>query len=399
MTLEDQCALSYYKEVGPLNERDDWHLVQDLETGRICLRKKLDVYQLSVYRALQAHPVAGTPRIYLAIEDGGSLIVVEEFLSGTTLSDYLSQKGRLSTDETAEIAAQLCRILQQLHNMNPPIIHRDVKPSNIILSEEGYVRLLDMNAAKEYHGPAGADTKLLGTAGYAAPEQYGFGASDPRTDLYAVGVLMYVMLTGVLPSEQRAGGPLQSVIDRCLQMEPSLRWSSARELEQGIRLAAADKSSKKRAGRTSKAGDTGTKERSCSSDPAWKKKRRGDSPDAAPAESAAPQPASWRRFLPPGFRTGKVWKMAVSALYYFFLVELCAALTMNDAPASPAFRIITFACGLSVVLITCNYLGIQTRLPLARSRHLPVRILGVLFWDCAVPFLLLFIWSAVEVLL
>lgn len=85
---------------------------------------------------------------------------------------------------------ELCEILEKLHSANPPIVHRDIKPSNIIITNYDHVILLDFNAAKYFTDPNTSDTILLGTKGYAAPEQYGFGSSTPQTDIYAVGILL-----------------------------------------------------------------------------------------------------------------------------------------------------------------------------------------------------------------
>lgn len=84
----------------------------------------------------------------------------------------------------------LCEILEKLHSVTPPIVHRDTKPSNIIITNYEHVVLLDFNAAKYFADTDTADTILLGTKGYAAPEQYGFGSSTPQTDIYALGILL-----------------------------------------------------------------------------------------------------------------------------------------------------------------------------------------------------------------
>lgn len=103
--------------------------------------------------------------------------------------------------ETIDIAMQICKILMELHGMNPPIIHRDIKPANVMIMPEGVVKLLDFSVAKAENITKKRDTVLLGTSGFAAPEQYGFSASTPQTDIYVMGVLMNLMLTRKMPSE------------------------------------------------------------------------------------------------------------------------------------------------------------------------------------------------------
>ena len=130
-----------------------------------------------------------------------------------------------------EITAQLCAILEDFHSCDPAIMNRDIKPSNIKISPDGIVKLLDMNAAKWSNTDAAKDTMLLGTQGYAAPEQYGFGPSIVLSDIYSVGVLMNVMLTGELPNKRIAGGRLNTIIRKCIELSPSGRYQSISQLQ------------------------------------------------------------------------------------------------------------------------------------------------------------------------
>ena len=121
---------------------------------------------------------------------------------------------------------QVCRIVEELHSVRPPIIHRDIKPSNIIITQEHAVKLLDLNAAHQIHFQKAEDTVLMGTKGYAAPEQYGFGQSDVRTDVYAMGKLMEQM------------GANQSryahIVKKATQMEPKKRYRDIEEMERAL---------------------------------------------------------------------------------------------------------------------------------------------------------------------
>ena len=128
-------------------------------------------------RYLKDNPIKNTPRIYEVIEDSNQLIVLEEYISGTTLQQILDEQKVLKEEQVENIIRQLCSILLELHKAHPPIIHRDIKPSNIIISPDGVVKLIDMNAAKWNRNHSGRDTALIGTVGYAAPEQYGFASS------------------------------------------------------------------------------------------------------------------------------------------------------------------------------------------------------------------------------
>lgn len=110
------------------------------------------------------------------------------------------------------------------------VIHRDINPENIMISGDGVLKLIDFGIARTKKENQNMDTTILGTAGYAAPEQFGFGQTDERSDIYAVGVLMNVLLVGQLPNVQRYSGMLQGVMERCLCMDASKRFQSAQEL-------------------------------------------------------------------------------------------------------------------------------------------------------------------------
>lgn len=118
--------------------------------------------------------------------------------------------------------------------MNPPVIHRDIKPSNIIIGKDGTIRLIDFDAASRFTPEKNRDTTLMGTQGYAAPEQYGFCRSGPETDIYALGVLLNEMLTGKLPVEKTVNGPFASVVEKATAMDPENRYHSADEMSRAV---------------------------------------------------------------------------------------------------------------------------------------------------------------------
>lgn len=118
----------------------------------------------------------------------------------------------------AFVIRSLCDILHKLHGNLPPIIHRDIKPSNIIFSSDGVVKLIDFNAARELRAEQNEDTRLMGTRRFAAPEQYGFGQSDPRTDIYALGITFYYMLTGDYPDSGKYAGKYYDIITKCYNL-------------------------------------------------------------------------------------------------------------------------------------------------------------------------------------
>lgn len=153
------------------------------------------------------HP--NLPSIYEQFPENGRWYLVMDFIEGETLETALQQGGTspggargLPLEKTLEIAIQLCSVLDYLHTCQPPIIFRDLKPANIMLTASGHIYLIDFGIARHFKPGQAKDTAALGSIGYAAPEQYGGKAqTTPLTDLYGLGATLYEMLTGEDPSE------------------------------------------------------------------------------------------------------------------------------------------------------------------------------------------------------
>ena len=183
-----------------------------------------------VYRRLLSCSCRHLPLVYEAAEQDGENIVIEEFVQGDTL-DFLLKEALFSPQETKQTIKQLCQGLWVLHSM--AAVHRDIKPENVILRGSDAV-LIDFDAARLHKPEAEADTQILGTTGFAAPEQYGLGQSDTRTDIYSLGVLMNVMLTGQHPSKKLAEGRLGRIIQRCTQINPAKRYKNVLHLMEAL---------------------------------------------------------------------------------------------------------------------------------------------------------------------
>lgn len=228
--------MSDYKIISALNEEHKVYLVQSALSGNIYVQKILDVYNIRVYEYLYRNPVAGIPCLINYYEDGNQLIVIEEYISGTSLQEKIDNSD-LSVSDIRSYMIMLCNILEALHSMTPPIIHRDIKPSNIIITSYNYAMLLDFNAAKQFSGQNESDTVLIGTPGYAAPEQYGFGSSSPKTDIYSLGIVLREMLGSITPAFDIAPilHRLNRIADKCTQMTPAARYQSVAELKMPYR--------------------------------------------------------------------------------------------------------------------------------------------------------------------
>lgn len=234
--FDSYLPISYYKEIAKLNEKSNITVVQHRETGKIYIKKIIPIYNINVYKELFYHPVKDTPRIYALYENDSKLTLIEEYISGETLSEVLDICKNISENEVISYIIQLCDILNDLHSFNPAIIHRDIKPSNIILTESGRIVLIDLNAAKQVieNTNKNHDTILLGTEDFAAPEQFGFAPSSIRTDIYAIGVLINTLLTGQVETDNIHNGKLSSIIKKCLQISPKDRYANVMQLKKAL---------------------------------------------------------------------------------------------------------------------------------------------------------------------
>ena len=224
--LETECiAVRVLKE----SPRGSVRLIRHKTTGqRFVLRRFTG--NAEVYRSLLGCACKNLPATLEVASRGAEHLVLEEFIGGDSLAGLL--KGALcSPRETRRIATQVCQALWVLHSMSA--VHRDVKPSNIILRGPDAV-LIDFDAARFHHPEQEADTQVLGTTGFAAPEQYGLSQSDIRTDIYAMGILMNVMLTGEHPSRRLADGKLGRIVGRSTHVNPQKRYQNVLRLMEAL---------------------------------------------------------------------------------------------------------------------------------------------------------------------
>jgi len=181
----------------------------------------------------------GIVRIIDIFYEDDNLYIVEDYIEGKTLKEHVNAKGPLSSELVEDISRQLCSILDYLHSFNPPIVYRDLKPSNIMIKPNNKVVLIDFGIARTYKESQEGDTTILGSKGYIAPEQLVNIQSNTQTDIYSLGATMFFMLTGKaisLPTElmaeenypEHAAKSLVKVIQKASAIEPESRYANVK---------------------------------------------------------------------------------------------------------------------------------------------------------------------------
>lgn len=340
MDFNHRLSISYYKEIDVINEAHKIYLVKHQNTDKIYVKKVLSVYNPFVYEYLYKNPIVGTPRIIDYCEIDNKLIIIEEFISGISLEEKIKSSD-LTESEIIRYTTDLLKILKNFHNANPPIVNRDIKPKNVIITEQNSVILLDFNAAKIYSDSEMKDTLLLGTPGYAAPEQYGFGQSSVKTDIYAVGIMLKEMVQSV----EKYNVKLDDIIKKCTQLNPNDRYLNIEDLEKDI--LSLNKFNKK----------------------------------------------NIIKYLPPGFRSRKPKNMIIASFYYMIIFQLSSNITEDAASVKEkwVYRLATLCILLFAAFISFNYLNVQSIFPLCKSKNRFIRYSGIIILNVISIFLILVI--------
>lgn len=322
------------------NEKNKTFLAKDEVSGQIVVKKIIARDNYDIYVQLKELDSPNLAHIlYTALGEEDALVIIE-YISGETLQTMLENNQLCSHQQAVSYLLDLLTVLSQIHKMG--IIHRDISPKNILISTDGVPKLLDFDIGRFYKQASSQDTEILGTAGYAAPEQFGFIQSDRRTDIYAVGVLLNVCLTGKLPSEQQyAKRPLSQIIEKCTRFEPDKRYQSAEEILEELHQLM---------------------------------RKSGSSDFVRPFDESI-----WI-----GFRTGKLWKKLLAGIYYVVMGIYSIVSIVECSKTLPALLLeilaITSYVWLSLFL-PLNFLHWMDKLPFIRRLKRPGRIiLGIFLW-------------------
>lgn len=257
--------------------------IKESERVKVCLAavdgikgpvvvKEVKNADVSVYRSLKECENEHLPRVYdirTSEPEGGAVggdrtnvTIIEEYVDGETLATCV-REGRYSKRELLTLMLQLCDALECIHGMNPPLIHRDIKPSNIIINKDGVLKLIDFDASRRYKSGehTTSDTILLGTAEYAAPEQFGYQQTNEQSDIYSFGVLLADMFGIRIREEAAASGDdleefsrksrrrkrIESIIAKCTQFDPNQRYAGIAEVRRALQGVLKGRSGKRTA--------------------------------------------------------------------------------------------------------------------------------------------------------
>lgn len=409
MNLEIQSRLSFYRRLEEVEHKKGISLVRHIETGQIYVEKVLTQYDKSIYDWLQQSKLPYVPQIYECMEEDGTLYLIEEYIQGITLETYIEQFGCLDLDAAGRVIEYLCRTLEKLHSHIPPIVHRDIKPTNVMLQgdfKKGQgivsVYLIDFNTARVFDAERNRDTELIGTRGFAAPEQYGFSQSDARTDIYGLGVLLNYMLCGKLIRDgiYEDYPEVSQIIRKATQIDPEKRYQTAEEMLQALhQIPPSGAEDKTEYGHQNTAMypeeqvDMYLHNENINS---------GFSDDAVTEKHKEKCRPSWTRFLPPGFREGKVLNMVVATIYYIFWIYFCLTVEVKDhgEPLSGTWlyvnRFVYFMMFIITPFFWNNYLDVWNYFPLVRSPKKIWKLVGLFLYTVAWFFLVMFVFVIVE---
>ena len=337
---------SRYENLTILGNQDKkaTYLAKDTVDGQIVVKKYIQKENADIYKRLQEMDERHLVKVYHVAESGQQALVIMEYVSGQTIEQMQKAGWIFSEQEVIIDTIQLLQGISEIHAQG--IIHRDISPKNVLISTDGVVKLLDFDIGRKYKKSQGSDTTILGTVGYAAPEQFGFTQSDTRTDIYAVGVFMNMMLTGRLISEQVYGkGRLGNIIAKCTQIDPRKRYQNVEELLKELK-------------RLSKEHQ---KEENCQKE----------------------------QSIMPGFRTGVKWKKTLAGIYYVVMgVYSTAAIILFCRTVSAAILqgVALIIYGWLSILLPFNFLHWMDHVPFLKELGSAGRLIfgallfGVLFF-------------------
>lgn len=224
------------------------YIIHNKDTQEPNILKAINKSQCVCYVDLMkkvSHP--NIVKVHDIFETEKYIYIRKEFIKGDTLESFIKKNGPLNEHAVIKIALQLCEILTYLHSMDSsPVIYRDLKPANIMINENGNITLIDLDSVRQYKEDANNDTVYIGTEGFASPEQYGYGQTDIRSDIYTFGATLYYLLTDMKPVADKLNHDnirkirpdisisLGKIIEKCTRFNPDNRYQNIHQLQKEL---------------------------------------------------------------------------------------------------------------------------------------------------------------------
>lgn len=285
--------------------------------GTKCVLKQIDIADTKMYQQLISLNNPNIVKFYDITTIDSKFYAVEEYIDGIVLKDYIERVGTLDDNSTEQITLQICNGLKAIHSLG--IVHRDINPNNIMITNSGNAKIIDFGISRQIKTNQSKDTQILGTQGYASPEQFGFRQTNAKSDIYSLGVLINYMKTGALPNEMLTDGYLCEIVLRCTQIDENNRYDDIDHLVASLQ-----------------------------------KRHR----------------LSLFLRQTPGFRKNILWHKIVATIYYiiFLLFAISGIATGKNALDSfLTFMFVLFLGGVPVPIIT-NYYNYCERMPFAKNK-------------------------------
>lgn len=240
---KSKLLLWQFREIGQINKNTV--VVYNDYLQRQMILKILPRQNLPVLKDIMKIKHPNLMEIYDVMDDGINCNCLCEFVFGNNLDKIVYNKMGVDPKIAEKWMVQLCSGVESLHNRN--IIHRDITPNNVMVDYEGNIKLIDFNISRERKQSASRDTTVMGTAGYASPEQFGFTQTGFGADIYAMGVLLNFMLTAKMPNEKLCSGKYALIVKKATQIKEEDRYSNVYQMKLALqgngneRLSFADK--------------------------------------------------------------------------------------------------------------------------------------------------------------
>lgn len=345
-----------YKEIEPLTDKINGPiLVRKKDTKEFFVKKCYPLYLVDHLITLQKIKQINLPKIQEVVIEEDQIYLYEEFIHGKTLAEIVKSSEIMETKTILNLVLALLDALIALHSEG--LVHRDVKPGNIMLTNDGMLKLIDFDAVRAFAGTKETDTVQLGTIGFASPEQFGFAESDERSDLYSVGVVINICSIKDHPKNQLSSDPfLHDIIVKATKLDPNNRYQSAVEMQADV---LAKQHLLKEYEQPTSAAMTSLSE------------ENNQSTKKTPIRS-------FLRNYVPGFRTSQPWKITLAIIYYVFMgIGLPLNISEGETWAEKLLRLLEAGIIFILpVLLLTNFMNFHEKIPLLNSKKSTLRGIG-----------------------